>query len=65
MTVRTSSLVHPKYKAKYAVKNWSEYDRALRNRGDVTIGPARTPFAVGLLAACAAEAHNDTTLISR
>ena len=37
MAARTSSLVPPKYKTKYSVKNWSEYEQGLRNRGDVTI----------------------------
>ena len=37
MAARTSSLVHPKYKTKYSVKNWSEYEQGIRNRGDVTI----------------------------
>ena len=37
MAARTSSLVHPKYKIKYRVKNWREYERGLRDRGDVTI----------------------------
>ncbi len=37
MAARTSSLVLPKYKTKYSVKNWSEYEQGLRNRGDVTI----------------------------
>ena len=37
MAARTSSLVHPKYKRKYSVKNWSEYEQGLRDRGDVTI----------------------------
>ena len=31
------SRVHPKYKKKYRVGNWSEYDRALVRRGDVTL----------------------------
>ncbi len=31
------SRVHPKYKTKYRVGNWAEYDRALIRRGDVTI----------------------------
>ena len=31
------SRVHPKYKTKYQVKNWASYDRALVNRGDITI----------------------------
>ena len=37
MAARTSSLVPPKYKTKSSVKNWSEYEQGLRNRGDVTI----------------------------
>ncbi len=32
-----NSRVHPKYKTKYRVGNWAEYDRALVRRGDVTI----------------------------
>lgn len=31
------SRVHPKYKTRYRVGNWSEYDRALVQRGDVTV----------------------------
>jgi len=31
------SRVHPKYKAKYRVSNWAEYDRALVQRGDITL----------------------------
>jgi hypothetical protein len=31
------SRVHPKYKSKYRVSNWSKYDRALLQRGDVTL----------------------------
>ncbi len=37
MAARTSSRVHPKYKTKYRVKNWREYEQGLRARGDVTI----------------------------
>lgn len=37
MAARTSSRVHPKYKTKYRVKNWREYEQGLRDRGDVTI----------------------------
>ena len=37
MAARTSSLVHPKYKTKYSIKNLSEYEQGLRDRGDVTI----------------------------
>ena len=31
------SKVHPKYKTRYRVTNWPEYDRALVRRGDLTI----------------------------
>ena len=31
------SKVHPKYKTKYRVKNWPDYDRALVARGDITL----------------------------
>ena len=37
MTAHKSSLVHPKYKTKYRVGTWKEYERGLRRRGDVTI----------------------------
>jgi hypothetical protein len=28
---------HPNYKTAYRVNNWREYDRALRDRGDITL----------------------------
>lgn len=31
------SRVHPKYKTQYRVANWSKYDRALVQRGDITV----------------------------
>jgi hypothetical protein len=31
------SRVHPKYKTKYRVTNWAQYDRALVQRGDITL----------------------------
>jgi hypothetical protein len=34
---RMKSRVHPKYKSKYRVSNWAEYDQALVQRGDVTL----------------------------
>ncbi len=37
MTARKSSLVNRKYKTKYRVANWPEYERGLRDRGDLTI----------------------------
>jgi hypothetical protein len=38
-----NSRVHPKYKTKYRVSNWAEYDRALVQRGDITISSHRRP----------------------
>ena len=32
-----NSRVHPKYKTKYRVTNWTEYDQALVQRGDITV----------------------------
>jgi IS5 family transposase len=32
-----NSRVHPKYKTKYRVSNWSDYDLALVQRGDITL----------------------------
>ena len=43
------SRVHPKYKTKYRVGNWPEYERALRQRGDVTLW--LTPDAITTWAA--------------
>jgi len=37
MAARTKSKVTPKYKTKYRVRNWPEYEAALRKRGDVTV----------------------------
>jgi hypothetical protein len=31
------SRVHPKYKTKYRVNNWAEYDQTLVQRGDITL----------------------------
>ena len=31
------SRVHPRYKTKYRVSNWAEYDRSLVERGSVTL----------------------------
>ena len=41
------SRVHPKYKTKYHVGNWPAYDRALVQRGDITVWLA--PDAIGHL----------------
>ena len=37
MAGRKSSRVNREYKTKYRVRNWREYERGLRSRGDVTI----------------------------
>lgn len=37
MAARTKSKVTPKYKTKYRVKNWPEYEKALKRRGDITV----------------------------
>ncbi len=37
MAAGKSSRVNRKYKTKYRIRNWREYERGLRNRGDVTI----------------------------
>ena len=29
--------IHPKYKTRYRVTNWSQYDKALAKRGDITL----------------------------
>ncbi|MGK0203896.1 MAG: hypothetical protein ACI9S9_002976, partial [Planctomycetota bacterium] len=33
----TKSRVHPKYKTKYRVGNWADYDRSLVERGNLTV----------------------------
>ncbi len=35
MAAAKSSRVNRKYKTKYRIRNWSEYERGLKNRGDV------------------------------
>ena len=37
MATRKSSRVNSKYKTTYRIRNWREYERGLRSRGDVTI----------------------------
>ncbi len=29
--------IHPTHKTAYRVKNWPEYEKALRNRGDIAV----------------------------
>ncbi len=54
MAARKSSRVNRKYKTRYRIQNWSEYERSLKARGDVTIWfsdeavAAWTPPASGL-----------------
>ncbi|MGK0482754.1 MAG: IS5 family transposase, partial [Planctomycetota bacterium] len=40
-----NSRVHPKYKTKYRVTNWAEYDQALVERGEITVWIS--PEAIG------------------
>ena len=37
MVAAKSSRVNCQYKKKYRIRNWREYERGLRSRGDVTI----------------------------
>ena len=37
MSAVKSSLVHPRFKTEYRVRNWREYEEGLRARGDVTV----------------------------
>ena len=37
MAASKSSRVNRKYKSKYRIRNWREYERGLRKHGDVTI----------------------------
>ncbi len=37
MAAGKSSRINRKYKTKYRIRNWREYERGLRSRGDVTI----------------------------
>jgi hypothetical protein len=32
-----NSRVHPKYKTRYRVTNWANFDKALAQRGDITL----------------------------
>ncbi len=37
MAARKSTRVNRKYKTKYRVTNWQEYERGLKSRGDITV----------------------------
>ena len=39
------SRVHPKYKTKFRVSNWAKYERALVQRGDITLWISEDAFA--------------------
>ena len=41
MAAGKSSRVNRKYKTKYRIRNWREYERGLRSRGDITIWLSR------------------------
>ncbi len=45
MAAGKSSRVNRKYKTKYRIRNWREYERGLRNRGDVTIWLSKEAIA--------------------
>jgi hypothetical protein len=44
----TKSRVHPKYKTKYRVGNWLDYDQALVERGNLTIWLSPDASASGM-----------------
>jgi hypothetical protein len=46
-TLGMNSRVHPKYKIKDRVINWADYDKALVQRGDITLWSfvAAAPFS--------------------
>ena len=46
MASQKSSRVNRKYKTKYRIRNWREYERGLRSRGDVTIWLSKEAIAV-------------------
>ena len=49
MAHRKSSRVNRNYKTKYRIRNWREYERGLRNRGDVTIWLSEEAIAAWIL----------------
>ncbi len=48
MAAGKSSRVNRKYKTKYRIRNWREYERGLRSRGDVTIWLSEEAIATWL-----------------
>ena len=60
-----NSGVHPKYKTKYRVSNWAEYDRALVQRGDITLWfspDAADSWAVGSQNPSAGQSPRDARI---
>jgi len=47
MAARKSSRVNRKYKTKYRVTNWREYERGLRSRGDITVSSSKEAREAG------------------
>ncbi len=47
MVARKSSRVNRKYKTRYRIQNWPEYERGLRSRGDITIWFSDEAVAAG------------------
>ena len=45
MAAAKSSRVNRKYKTKYRIRNWKEYERGLRSRGDVTVWLSKEAIA--------------------
>ena len=45
MAAAKSSRVNLKYKTKYRIRNWKEYERGLRSRGDVTVWLSKEAIA--------------------
>ena len=45
MAAGKSSRINRQYKTKYRIRNWREYERGLRSRGDVTIWLSEDPIA--------------------
>ena len=54
------SRVHPKYKTKYKLTNWPEYDRSLVNRGDVTLPKRPASVTAGLRVAFSLSDFRDS-----
>ena len=44
MAARKSSRVNRKYKTKYRLTNWREYERGLQSRGDITVWVSKEAF---------------------